>query len=119
MRRAKLLAVVVLAWATLGFACGPAHERAEEVVAGSYGVLTTLQDKYEATCKQDATQMPCVRINKAIAAHNLAIEALNLYCAGPGWAEGGECTPTKEHEPRMREAVQRLDEILKELRRLL
>ena len=92
------------------FLVGCAPEKvARDAIASAKGVIETAQAKYHDTCTADPTQSQCVSINKLVAGQGFAIDTLNVYCAGPEWDTGAVCTPHKELESKLREAVANLE----------
>lgn len=113
------LGLLALLLATAAPRCNqPPQEIARDSIAAAKGVIEAAQDEYQQSCQADPSQRPCQFINQAVAAQNLAIDALNLYCAGSGWAEGQPCNPQPEFEPRLREAVNELNRIIQHVKEL-
>ena len=61
----------------------------------------------------------CPAITKAVSAHNIAVSALDAYCASPDYENGGPCVPNKELQPKVEAALRELESVLAELKRLL
>ncbi|MCL4524008.1 MAG: hypothetical protein M1451_08870 [Acidobacteria bacterium] len=123
MRKKTVLVVLIcLCFA----ACQPYEKQARDSVAAAKGFIEQAQANHGDECRAvpqcslpgvvDAGKCVkiCAAINQAVAAQNLAIDALDLYCAGTGWQTGGACTPNKELEPRVRAAISNLDRIIKD-----
>jgi len=118
-----LTALVLLLSSTVA-ACeqGQTEKWARDSIAAAKGFIEQAQthhgEECRAACQLASVQDPakcariCNAINRAVHAQNLAIDALNLYCAGPGWAEGGACSAQPALEPRVREAIRELNRIL-------
>lgn len=112
MKKFILLPLVLL----LG--CSGAEKNARDAIAASKGAIETAQNKYMETCKADATQQPCVIVNKAVAAQNTAINALELYCSGTAptggqdFQHGGVCHADKSLQPKLDAAVADLNQII-------
>ena len=117
-RKLSVVAVLVLTMALTMGGCkdGPFHEKMDEYLSISFVTITATQDQFEATCTADPTQKECVVIEKARLAHNGVVSAMNLYCAGPGWDEGGECNPPKAEKEHL---LSRVEEALREFRPLM
>ena len=112
--------LAVLLLATLLIAgCQPAQDSARDSLAVSAEAIDIAQEKYLETCTADQTQRVCRLINDAVAAQNLGVEALNLYCAGGDYLTGGVCQPNKEYLPRLQEAIRNLDSIIANIKELL
>lgn len=66
--------------------------------------------------KSDAV---CPAITKAIAAHNIAVDALNTYCASESYdLFGGKCVANKALQPKLEAALANLSSIIAELKRI-
>lgn len=84
---------------------------ARDSIAAARGIITTAQSQYKAACIADPQYSHCVTINKLVAGQNLAIDALEAYCAGPDWGTvGAVCSPHAELEPKLREALKNLEQ---------
>lgn len=105
------------------------EQYARDAIAAAQGFIVQAQEHHGAECRsgcalpeiQDAKlcRNICNAINRAVHAQNAAIDALSLYCAGPGWGEGAPCNPQPDFALRLREAVRELDRIVREVRGLL
>ena len=117
-----LLAIVLLL-----AGCGEGfYKYARDGIAASKGAIGAAQAEYMEKCTADPSLQPCITINKAIDAQNLAVDALNLYCSGPQWdLPGGECDPpsskeTRAHlESRVRAALNAMSGIIAEVEGLI
>ncbi len=100
--------------------CQPLQQTARDSIAVAKGVIETAQDKYLVRCQASPTDVPCEIIKDAVAAQNLVVDALNLYCAGiSSWVDGAPCFPSKDMEPRLKEALLNLNTIISNVRELL
>lgn len=124
----KVLAHLALLMLCAGVfaACEPGQTEkwARDSIAAAKGFIEQAQQNHGDECRavpscslptvQDAAKCRgiCNAVNRAVHAQNLAIDALNLYCAGPGWAEGGPCNAQRALEPRVREAIRELNRVL-------
>jgi len=101
-------------------ACSSKQDVARDAIAGAKGFIEAQQEVHLASCQADPAQSKCVAINKAVAAQNLAIDALQLYCGSKEFLEqGAACTPNKEFEPKLQEALRDLDTIVAQVKALL
>lgn len=118
-----LFCIAVLA-ALLSTGCPPPQETARDSILTARAVIETAQQDFRVSCQGDPSQRVCGAINRAVDAHNLAVDALDVYCAGGDWNAGGVCQPpsdpfTKEQfEAKLRQAVANLDSIIREIRDL-
>ena len=100
--------------------CQPLQQTARDSIAVAKGVIETAQQEYLPRCLASPTDAPCEIIKDAVAAQNLVVDALNLYCAGEdSWVTGAPCSPSMGVEPRLREALLRLDTIISNVKELL
>lgn len=101
---------------------------ARDALAASRGFLEAARQNHAAECAavppcsipgvrdKGKCERICAAIRRASHAHNAALDALSLYCAGPGWSEGGACNPQPAWEPRLRAAIAELERILADLK---
>ena len=100
MKRKLLMGALLVSMLLLA-GCQPIEKSARDAIAGAKGVTDVLQEQYQAKCQADPTQSECAAINRAGAARNVAIDALEIYCAGPGFDAGtGPCEPPRDKAAR-------------------
>ena len=122
MQHKSALSLLLLTVVLTG--CPPPQESARDSILTARAVIETAQGDFRTSCQQDATQRVCAAINRAVDAHNLAVDALDIYCSGGDWNAGGVCQPptdqfTREQfESKLRTAISNLDSIIRELRDL-
>lgn len=98
--------------------CPKFEENAEAAIAGAGGIIQQAVDKYEPVCVPEPDKQVCQLIKRAAALQASAIDAVNLYCGGPGWNEGGPCNPPAKGDAmnhakeRVRSAVNDMNEII-------
>ena len=114
----KLKLVSLLAATLLLVGCQPPENTARDSIAAAKGVIERAQTEYLDTCIANTAQRICNLINDGVAAQNLAIDALNLYCSGSNYLAGGACQPNKEYLPRLQEALRNLDGIIAAIKEL-
>jgi hypothetical protein len=74
-----LACLLVFAVALAG--CQPIEQTARDVIAGAQGFIEQAQKNHLVECRADPTkEFPCRMINRAVAAQNLAVDALAVYC---------------------------------------
>lgn len=96
-------------------ACQPPEQSARDTIAAAKGAIEQQQAKHPE-CVANPSGSGCQRINRAVDLQNAAIDSLHVYCASSTYESGGSCTPDKTALPAMREAVKRLDAIIRELK---
>jgi hypothetical protein len=118
----RLFAVVGLCLLFVG--CTSFEKSARDSVAAANGVLVVLQ-RQNGQCKLDPSQPVCQRIKQGIAAQNLAIDALEVYCSGPAFEAGGACQPPSDPalknaaEVKLNAAIASLNTIVVDLKGLV
>lgn len=102
--------------------CDPAKP-ARDSIAVAKGILITLQAQHQE-CKADPSPAICQNINRGVAAENLAIDALEVYCSGPEFDAGtGPCQPSPEKTLRenaarkLAAAITNLNQIIGDLKK--
>jgi hypothetical protein len=99
---------------------------ARDAVAAASGFIAAAQKNHGQECRAGCDWPTvknkkkcagiCNSINRAVHAHNAAIDALNIYCAGPGWAEGAACDPQAGAEAKLLEAIATLNQVVANLK---
>lgn len=106
---------------------------ARDAFYAAKGFVEQAQDNHEAECValQDTplgsitderarkAKKICIAINQAADAQNLLGHAINQYCGGPGYLEGGDCNPQVDVEARLRAAIVDLNQYIANLKGLL
>ena len=98
--------------------CPKFEENAEATIAGAGGVIRRAVTKYESVCVPEPDKEVCQLIKRAAALQRSAIDAINLYCGGPGWENDGPCNPPDSKDAlnhakeRVRSAVNDMNEII-------
>ena len=73
-------------------------EIAEDILGQTNAVIGKALKQNAAKCQAVPNLKTCNILASARHGHNLAVEALNAYCAGPDWAEDGPCNPPDNEE---------------------
>jgi hypothetical protein len=63
---------------------------------GAKTTTDSLKLKYACSAPTTVNTATCAKITKVVAAKDLAIDALETYCAGPAFESGGACTPSAD-----------------------
>ena len=93
---------------------------ARDAVAASKGAIQTAQAKYLATCRQDASQPPCLAIDRAVHAQNVAVDALSVYCQfTPASPAEAKCRPVQSAYDGLKSAVGNLDQSTVDVKELI
>ena len=101
-------------------ACDPLEKNARDSIAAAKGFIEKAQEHHASECIAMPSKPLCAAITKAVAAQNVAVDALHLYCSGApsagnaAYDAGGPCAPSKGVEPRLRIAIRDLDRIIAE-----
>lgn len=113
----RLYAVLMTAVLLLATGCPKLEVVARDGIASAKGVIETQQALNLAACQADPAKEICVNINKAVAAHNVAVDALSAYC---GFTESSSatdaCVPVKGFEAALRGALGNLEPAIKHLK---
>ena len=141
---AGLLTAVLMGATLLLIACQPIEKTARDAIVGAEAFLNQAKVNHPECNPALPPDHPlivefgpqadnniCQAIYKAIAAQNVAVEALSFYCSGSPQAgelsfnDGGECIPVrspdlrKQLQSRLKAALFDLDGIISDLGRLL
>jgi hypothetical protein len=110
--------IVITLLAMLG--CSqPIEKTARDGIATASGVIKQYQSQYKAECTAQPTGAACVTINRAIAANNTAIDALEAYCGfSPGADLAAACKPVASAKDGLSSALANLQNVLNDVRRL-
>ena len=111
MRKRAVFAVLVCLCLT---ACQPLENTARDVIAGAQGFIQQAQVNHLAECQANPTKdFPCQTINRAVAAQNLAIDALNVYCGfGKDTPAHTPCAANKSGAASLNAALDNLNRII-------
>jgi hypothetical protein len=63
--------------------CQPIEDTAFQAAATAQGFITQAQANHGEECRADKTRPVCVKINEAVDAQNLLIDAIEAYCNFP------------------------------------
>jgi len=97
----------------------PIEKTARDGIATASGVIAKYQSQYKAECTATPTGTACVTINKAIAANNTAIDALEAYCGfSPGSDLASTCKPVANAKDGLTSALSNLQNVLNDVRGL-
>ena len=118
MRTIRKLLTLCIIIATVG--CSqPIEKTARDGIATASGVIKQYQAQYKAECTATPTGAACATINRAIAANNTAIDALEAYCGfTPGADLASTCHPVATAKDGLASALGNLNNILNDVRRL-
>lgn len=97
--------------------CQPPEQSARDAIATSKGMIVYGQQHYGVSCKANPTQPVCADINKAIAANNTAIDALETYCQlTSASAPTDVCKPVKALLPALQVTLANLNQTTTDLK---
>jgi hypothetical protein len=63
--------------------CQPIEDTAFQAAATAQGFITQAQANHGEECRADRTRPVCVKINEAVDAQNLLVDAIEAYCNFP------------------------------------
>lgn len=96
---------------------------ARDTVAGAKAALEDAKTKFQCGTPNETSQC-LMYVTKAVSAKDLAIDALEGYCAGPSFEQGGACTPSADPDAKnnaaikLQAAVQLLNQALIDLKKV-
>ncbi|HWR36384.1 MAG TPA: hypothetical protein VN622_10995 [Clostridia bacterium] len=120
----SVLAVLTILLVACAFTGCPDQTKPIEViardgVAAAKGFIESEQKQHLEECQAAPTKPVCIAINKAIASQNLVIDAIEVYCASPEFATGTKpCVPHPNAETQLRESLQLLNDVVKQIKTL-
>lgn len=94
----RKIMLVAVALSGLMVACTPLERSAYNTAVAAKAFLDT-EKKAHPECSTAATSTVCVDIAKAVAAKDVLLDALTIYCAGPDFANGGACNAPAKGTP--------------------
>lgn len=115
-----LIAALILSLA--GFTCSGQQvaTKARNTLAASQGAIQSAQSQFSVTCKAQPAQAPCVTITKAVAAQNVAVTTMEIYCGWlPGTDPASKCAPVQSEQAALESALANLGVILPEIQALI
>lgn len=83
------------------------EKTAYNTIVAAKAFLDNMRDKHPE-CQTGATSTLCVDVRKAVAAKDLLISALQVYCSGPEFEAGGSCQAPTAGTPKGDEALAKL-----------
>ncbi len=109
----KLLAVLPLMLLMAG--CDVAKS-SRDGIASAKGALDAYKAEYQ--CNTATPQAACGKVQSAVALKDLAIDALTVYCSGPGFDSGGPCQPSPDKDKKQVAAL-KLQAVMKQLNQIM
>lgn len=98
--------------------CPKVETTARDAIAGAKKTTDNLKVKYNCS-GTPTTASACATIAKVVAAKDLAIDALEAYCGGPSFNNGGACNSPTKGTPTATQAAQKLQTALTGLQQTL
>jgi hypothetical protein len=97
---------VVLALFFVMVGCTPVEKQAYDVIVGAKAFLDTAKAQHSECPATQSTV--CIQLRQATAAKDLLIDALEIYCSGPQFENGGACNPPAKGTPAADQATAKL-----------
>ena len=104
MRKAFPALLVAVLWIA---GCTPLERSAYDTVVAAKAFLDSERTQHPE-CATGATTTVCVDIKKAVAAKDLLIDAITVYCSGPEFNNGGKCNAPQKGTPGYDQAAAKL-----------
>lgn len=114
----KWLLAAIVSLTLVTTACPVLQDTARDSIAASKGYITTAQTQHPE-CPSTPTAKACTIIHGAVAAENSAVDALELYCAGPVFNSGGVCSPDKSGAAALQAALANLSKIITDVKGII
>ncbi len=112
---ATICAILLLVVLMVG--CPRVVNNARDTIAAANGVIVQAEIQYSPTCTSNPSQPICNTINRAVAAQNAAITALEAYCGFNSASNPNDkCQPVKTLEPALTSALANLNQFVTELK---
>ena len=110
MHKRHKIAVLSLFIPMMLFVSGcPAVERDAYNTAVAAKAFLDTERKAHPECVAGSTGQLCTTIVKAVAAKDVLLDALTVYCGGPNFASGGACDAPKKGTPGAQQAIDKLN----------
>jgi|SRR5208337_318515 len=117
VRRLATLPLLALLLVISG--CPKVETTARDAIVGAKTTTDTLKAKYNCGTPT-ANLNACATILKVVAAKDLTIDALEVYCGNPSFdSQGGVCVPPSKGTPAATQATQKLQSALSGLQQTL
>lgn len=112
MSKLSLIALLTCVLAASG--CSPVEKQAYQVVVASNAFLKSVKAQHPEcnTVTPAATSILCGNLVRATFAKDALIDAVEIYCAGPDFAQGGKCNPPAKSTPGAAQALAKLQAAL-------
>jgi len=85
-------------------------------IASAKGALDAYKAEYQ--CGTPQATAACGKVQAAVGVKDLAIDALTIYCSGPGFDTGGPCQPSPDKDKKQVAAL-KLQALMKELNQIM
>lgn len=96
--------------------CQPLEVSARDGIVTASAIIKAKQSKWRVTCQANPSVTECQNINKAGAALNVAIDALNAYCTSDAFNNNiGPCEPKAAFTVKLKNALSDLNRIKKDV----
>jgi len=109
----KRIAVLALLFVSLGSTGCPQVERtAYNTVVAAKAFTDKIKSQHPECPSFGNRSVLCADLAKAIAAKDLLIDAVEVYCAGPAFNGGGKCDPPAKGTPAYDQVIAKLNAAL-------
>lgn len=112
----KLRVLVLLAACLSMTACQPIEKTARDYVATAKGYLDSAKQHHPECAAAGSHGGNCDIIARGVAAKDSVIDAVQVYCASSSYDAGAPCAPNKDAEPKLKEALKRLDQVMADVK---
>lgn len=115
----KSLSLTLILACTLALTgCQPIEKTARDSVAAAKGYLDSAKAHHPECATNGGHGANCDIIARGVGAKDAVIDAVQVYCASSSYDSGSPCSPNKDAEPKLKAALQSLDQIMTDVRKL-
>lgn len=115
----KQFSIAILVSATIILTgCQPLEMSGRDAVSSAKGYLEAAKS-HHPECSGGGHGANCDIISRGVGAKDAVIDALNIYCSSPSYTDqGGACSPNKNAEPKLKEALKSLSQIMSDVKKV-
>lgn len=100
------LVLVALVFSMFLAGCSPVERQAYNTIVAAKGFLDSLKSQHPECVS--ATSALCVDLKRATSAKDSLIDAVEVYCSGPQFENGGPCNAPAKGTPAAQQAADKL-----------
>lgn len=113
----KIALTITLVLCLFTVACAPIEQTARNGIATAKGFLDSEKAAHPECVVNAASSNACYLISKGVAAKDSTIDALEAYCGGPEFDNGGACTPHADLQPKLKSVLANLNQTIADIKK--